>query len=206
MFKASCYFTHNSLYLAIMLRTVCFQQLSQLLMLYIIAVWTQRQTSCFIKLHYWLSQGSFHPPANHTATCSVPHLSHLMCQTFSVIIFTHSRCRGLGTVCMELSLGIPDSSYSPKTCMRGEVGTLNWGCRFELKCKSFFAFLCGHTHFPSEGEAGMNEWMSQFQLYKVDMVTLRCMPLKKKKYLQPYWKADKQQKSWKIALYIEFQI
>lgn len=38
MFKCSCYFTHSSLYLAIMLGMVCFQQLSQLLMVYIIAV------------------------------------------------------------------------------------------------------------------------------------------------------------------------
>lgn len=37
MFKGSCSFTHNSLYLAIMLRMVSFQQLSQLLRLYIIA-------------------------------------------------------------------------------------------------------------------------------------------------------------------------
>lgn len=155
MFKASCYFTHNSLYLAIMLRTVCFQQLSQLLMLYIIAVCTQRQTSCFIKLHYWLSQGSFHPPANHTATCSVPHLSHLMCQKFSVIIFTHSRCSGLGTACMKLSLGIPDSSYSPKTWS----GNAKLAVDLSWSANSFLSFYVALRTSRAKGEAGVNELM-----------------------------------------------
>lgn len=145
-------------------------------MLYIVAVCTQRQTSCFIKLHYWLSQGSFHPPANHTATCSVPHLSHLMCQKFSVIIFTHSRCRGLGTACMELSLGIPDSSNSPKTWS----GNAKLAVDLSWSANSFLSFSMW-PYVPPERRRSGCEWMSEFQLYKVDMVTLRCMALKKKK-------------------------